>query len=201
VYHSGSAPGASGGMIKLEAPVLKRGRGHPGPGTRRNGVEGGVCACWRFRTRNRLGVQRCQPGVGHAVFPLIVTDYVGVARIETTDDPEARCGVHCKAHPLASLKLRTQRVCATLDVLPGGPHHTREQGVGRPQLPPVICDHGGVCPPFPGHMAHEGSLPVRHSDAVGNVDLLRSSDAHGIHASAPPPSGSVYVSRIAPSGL
>jgi len=74
-----AAPGASGGVIKLETPAFQRVRGHPGPGTRRNGVEGGVRAPRRSRARDRLGGQRRQPGVGHAVFPVIVTDHVGVA--------------------------------------------------------------------------------------------------------------------------
>src|SRR4029450_5217502 len=98
------------GVIKLETPALELVRRDPGGGTPCNGLEVAVRALACARRRGCTGLLWGQPRIGDPIFTVIITDDMGVARIDAADGPVEDLGTDREGHAVAGLPRGSQGV-------------------------------------------------------------------------------------------
>jgi hypothetical protein len=114
------------GVVKLKTPARALVRRDPRRGARRNGLQIAVRALVAAQGRLRAARLEGQACIGHAIFAVIIADDMGVCGIQAADGAVEHVGADRKAHPVPRLKLGTQRLRATLDVLSRCPQRAGE---------------------------------------------------------------------------
>src|SRR4029453_6021689 len=121
--------------------------------------------------RWRPGLLWGQPRIGDPIFTVIITEDMGVARIDPADGPVEHLGTDREGHAVAGLPLGTQEVRPALHLLPRRPHIAGKQPVWDAHLGTLVRHDVGIRAPLPGHMACDRAGPVPKGHPLSHLHL------------------------------